>query len=89
VNEQGANEALQLSKVIARLLIGHPPEIEGAALAFLAASWIAMQNSVQPEIAESRLLAAHVNAIRQFLPLVRRMVADAGKNLPPAPAEAR
>lgn len=57
--------ALELSARIEPLLAGHPPEVQGCALADLLSIWLAGH----PPQAREALLAAHVRAVRALVPV--------------------
>lgn len=59
--------SLALARTIAPILAGHPPEVQGAALADLLATWIAGHSAPTPEdTAKLRdaLIRFHMKAVR-------------------------
>lgn len=67
-----AHEAARLCALIAPLLAGRGPGVQGAALADLLAMWIAGHN---PD-AREELLKNHVEAVRTLVPLNARIIGD-------------
>lgn len=56
--------ALLLTEQCCRVLQGHPPEVQGATLADLVATWLAGHNP--PEVREE-MLRLHLRTVRQML----------------------
>lgn len=59
-----ADTALLPAEQCCRVLAGHPPEVQGAVLADLLATWLAGHNP--PELRED-LLRLHLRTVRQML----------------------
>jgi hypothetical protein len=63
---------LQLSASIHPLLSGHPPQVQGAALANLMATWLAghyADSDGETDQLRETLLAEHIEAVRRMIPV--------------------
>jgi hypothetical protein len=59
-----SSQAQALSKALAPLLAGHPPEVQGAALADLVSIYL----TGFPNYTREDLLELHINTVRELLP---------------------
>lgn len=65
-----AKTVIELSQQMGRLLAGHHPAVQGAALADLLATWLAGHS---PAVRE-QLFALHVVKVRELIPVNARAI---------------
>ena len=58
-----ATRAMEIARTMHRLLHGHPPEIQGAVLADLLATWLAGH----PPVMREAVLQAHIEQMRPLI----------------------
>lgn len=68
--------AIQIAQQMHPLLAGYPPEVQGAALADLLATWLAGHQGPDAEQLREELLAQHIEAVRQLVPVNEKMILD-------------
>lgn len=73
-----AHEAVVLINRIRPILAGHPPTVQGAALADLVATWLA-GHDIPGDAAETRhwraeLLSLHCSAVRELVPVNAKII---------------
>jgi xanthine/uracil permease len=72
-------EAQALARTIAPILAGHPPGVQGAALADLLATWLAGHIGSTPEVTATTrngLLALHIKTVRALAAIADKVRAE-------------
>lgn len=78
MNPEDSHEVLRIADTIKPLLSGHRPELQGGVLAELLALWLAGHRSINnppsTDAFRERLLAEHIQAVRELTALNSRMI---------------
>ena len=71
-----ADTAMMIAAQIAPMLHGLGPDVQGAVLADLTATWLSGFQEANAEAQRTEILEAHIKAIRALVPINERMLLE-------------